>query len=300
MLQRTRVATVVPFYERFMREFPTVEALAQADEQRVLALWQGLGFYRRCRMLQQGARWVVEHGMPESATEWRKAPGVGAYTAGAIASIALGEAAPLVDGNVERVFARLTASPLKGARLRRSAWDWATAMVDPVRPGDWNQALMELGATVCTPRNPQCKACPAVGRCKALAERRPEEYPRTEPAREVVHLRHTVWAPVCDGAVGVRQVPEGRWWAGLWEFPRVEGHGEQAESELRALVGEAWPEEAGRFSHSVTHHRIRVEVFLARCESRSGALRWVAPQELSALPMPAPQRKAAKMALALG
>jgi A/G-specific adenine glycosylase len=179
MLQQTRVAAVVDRYQAFLARFPSVAALAQAAEQDVLAQWSGLGYYRRARMLHQAARHLIrEHGgaLPESVQELRDVPGIGAYTAAAIASIAHGQVAAVVDGNVERVLCRVAgwnASPAAGkSALRRRVSGLAAVLIDPARPGDFNQALMELGATLCLPRNPRCPQCPISALCATRGEHR--------------------------------------------------------------------------------------------------------------------------------
>ncbi|MGB0063464.1 MAG: A/G-specific adenine glycosylase [Terracidiphilus sp.] len=192
MLQQTRVAVVVDRYQKFMECFPTLVALALAPEQQVLALWSGLGYYRRARMLQKAAQFVAENmggNLPSQSRELRLLPGIGAYTAAAVASIAHGEPVAVVDGNVERVLCRVAgweAGSRKGggAQLRRKIENLAARLLDPARPGDFNQAMMELGATVCAPRNPQCTACPLAADCKTRGE---HKTPRRAPmvSREV-------------------------------------------------------------------------------------------------------------------
>lgn len=292
LLQQTTVAAVVPFFERWMEKFPSVEDLALADLDEVLSAWQGLGYYRRARMLHQGARWVMERGWPKSAAAWREVPGVGAYTAGAIASIAQGLPEAVVDGNVERVFARVTGCSLSGPALNRAAWDWARSSVPQERPGDYNQALMELGARVCTPRSPVCRSCPCSGACVALRDGLVDSLPKTAPKPEVIQLSHVCVVPRSGGLWGVRQVPAGRWSEGMWEFPREEELGS-----LQALVsGGTWTD-LGSFRHTVTRHRITLRVY--RWEGPLvDSLRWVDDLELSALALPAPMRKAEKMSRA--
>jgi A/G-specific adenine glycosylase len=178
MLQQTRVDTVRPYFERWMRSYPTIDALADADLDDVLRHWQGLGYYGRARNLHRAARLVRERHdgrLPGDPSALRKLPGIGEYTAGAVASIAFGARAPAVDGNVRRVLARLHGLADPGAaELRRLA----TALIPAERPGDFNQALMELGATVCTPRSPACGACPLTDWCRAQALGRQEVIPR--------------------------------------------------------------------------------------------------------------------------
>ncbi len=188
MLQQTRVDTVVPFYERFLRRFPDVKSLARAREPAVLAAWSGLGYYRRARNLHAAARLITrEHGgrIPRTRETLLALPGIGGYTASAIASIAFGSPEAAVDGNVIRVLARIAG--LKGRRdsvaLRRHVGAWAESLARGPRPGDWTQALMELGATVCLPRDPFCGGCPAARFCVARASGDPGRYPEALPAR---------------------------------------------------------------------------------------------------------------------
>jgi A/G-specific adenine glycosylase len=185
MLQQTRVAVVVDRYKVFMQRFPTLQALAKASEQDVLAMWSGLGYYRRARMLHKAAQFVVSQLgglLPATSAELRKLPGIGAYTAAAIASIAHDEPVAVVDGNVERVLCRLAGWGEGGrtgaAALRKKIEGLAAEIVDPHRPGDFNQAMMELGATVCLPRNPQCLVCPVAEHCTTLGEHKTAPRPR--------------------------------------------------------------------------------------------------------------------------
>jgi A/G-specific adenine glycosylase len=193
MLQQTRVAVVVDRYQIFLARFPTLVSLAQAPEQDVLALWSGLGYYRRARMLHKAANFVANQlggNLPASSEALRMLPGIGAYTAAAIASIAHGEVIAVVDGNVERVLCRLegwsAGSRANGTALKHKIEDLAAQLVDSVHPGDFNQALMELGATVCLPRNPQCLMCPVAGDCKTKGEHKTALRPRMQSC-EVAH-----------------------------------------------------------------------------------------------------------------
>jgi A/G-specific adenine glycosylase len=225
MLQQTRVAAVIEKYKAFLGRFPTVQALAKANEQEVLALWSGLGYYRRARMLHKAAQTVVaEYGgeMPQSAKELRNLPGIGAYTAAAIASIAHGEAIAVVDGNVERVLSRIRGweshDAATEAAVQRKVDEFAASLVDPRRAGDFNQAVMELGATVCTPRNPQCLVCPWARECRTLGEHKtPKRAPMTTREMACVLAIH-------EGKAGSRVLLEQRdanntVMPGLWELP---------------------------------------------------------------------------------
>lgn len=301
MLQQTQVATVIPYYERWMARFPGVSDVAAADEDEVLSLWQGLGYYRRAKLLLKGAKWVYENGVPDTIAGWRTVPGVGDYTAAAIGSISQGLPAAVVDGNVERVFARFTAHSETGPALLRSAKIWADSVLDRKSPGNWNQALMELGATVCTPQNPKCELCPLEEHCVARQTWSVERYPAAAAVPSIVRQRHFVRVPYCDGKFGLRRIPDGEWWAGMWEFPRViEGQGD-VESLFKDLVGDFWIEALGGFRHQVTHHRIEVIATLVRCDTARDGMEWLSPDEISQRALPSPQRRVLALALlALG
>ena len=236
MLQQTRVAVVVERYRAFLVRFPTLVSLALAPEEEVLALWSGLGYYRRARMLHQAARFVAEHGggnLPRRAEELRTLPGIGAYTAAAVASIAHGEAVAVVDGNVERVLCRVAgwdAGSRKGggAELRRKVEDFAWHLLDSARAGDFNQAMMDLGATVCTPRNPKCLTCPLQAHCKTRGEHKtPLRAPmtsrdvayalsvRTGPARKSRHRTNSPEVLLEQRPAMVTVMP------GMWELPSL-------------------------------------------------------------------------------
>src|SRR5947209_8301264 len=220
MLQQTRVAAVLGYYARFMERFPAVEDLARASEAEVLAAWSGLGYYRRARMMHRAAKVVVkdEGNLPDSAAGLRELPGIGAYTAAAIASIAFGEAVGVVDGNVERVFARVTGRVLSRRECQKLADEW----VARDRPGDWNQAVMELGATVCTPRVPRCMECPLVERCATRGEHAVERPPERSKA-EVQHLLRRWGRKVLLH----RRANDVQLMAGMWELPvLISGEGE--------------------------------------------------------------------------
>jgi A/G-specific adenine glycosylase len=295
MLQQTQVATVLPYYSRWMARFPTVFDLAKASEDEVLAMWQGLGYYRRCRLLLAGARYVADLGRwPATAAEWLSVPGVGLYTAGAIASIAFGEPAPLVDGNVERVFARLTGSFSSGDGLKKEAWSWASSAVHQERPGDWNQALMELGATVCKPIGPLCPKCPIKDHCVAFRENLQTQLPVAAKKAKNVELTHVTWVPFCERRFGIRQIPRGEWWEGMWEFPRVACASRIAE--LEEMFPNVWVESLGSLRHTVTNHKIRLDVSLVRLDTPAASLKWLDIAELRDVAMPAPQRRALRLA----
>lgn len=299
MLQQTQVATVLPYYERWLNQFPTPQSLAEADEASALAAWQGLGYYRRCKLLIEGSKWVAEYGYPRTAEGWREIPGVGEYTASAVASIAFSDPSALVDGNVERVFARVTANSKTGRPLHKEALAWAEKRLVRDKPGDWNQALMELGATVCTPKNPQCKKCPIEVWCVARQTWKVEEFPAKKQRPDTVVLHQLTWVPYCDGKFGIRQIESGTWWRGMWEFPRVEveHHSELESEELRNLLPDGWVEDLGMQQCHVTHHRIYLRACLIRCSEQVKGLKWVDAKELARIALPSPQRKVLSAAL---
>ncbi len=225
MLQQTQVVTVRPFFERFMERFPTVEALAGAGEDAVVEAWAGLGYYSRARNLHRGARAIVEAGgFPQTREAWLEVPGVGPYTAGAIASIALGKPEPILDGNVERVLSRVLMLG-RGPRFKLRLWRWAGLLVrlahrSGASPSVFNQALMELGALVCSPKSPDCASCPVATHCMARQNGVQEQYPPKKPPKQWIALeeqRH-VWLDTATRRWLIEKQPQGRWRAGLWDF----------------------------------------------------------------------------------
>ncbi|MGA8086070.1 MAG: A/G-specific adenine glycosylase [Terracidiphilus sp.] len=275
MLQQTRVAVVIERFKVFLERFPTAEALAAADEQEVLALWSGLGYYRRARMLHKAAKTIVAEyaaKMPTAAAELRKLPGIGPYTAAAIASIAHGEHAAVVDGNVERVLSRIRGwesyDSVGEAAVLRKVEEFSAGLVDPHRPGDFNQAIMELGATVCTPRNPQCLVCPWAKECRTLGEHKtPKRAPMT--SREIACA-----LIVRKGDAGTEVLLEQRAatntvMPGMWELLLLPD-GALAESDVRFTV---------RHAIMQVNYVVRVCEFreedLALLKSNGSERRWV-------------------------
>lgn len=268
MLQQTRVETVIPYYARFMNKFPTTAALAEAPLDDVLSLWAGLGYYRRARMLHAGARAVHERGArraPRTRDEWLDVPGVGKYTAGAIASIAFGERAPLVDGNVIRVLTRLygMADDVKKAGTQRAIWAHAERIVDDKRPGDFNQALMELGATVCAPKTPACAACPWMNMCVARKQGDPEAYPRGKTANKAP-IEHTAAFVLSSGTrVLLAQRVESARYGGMWEPPMLILPKAPTLATARKVI--VWDvaglHKSGEVTHILSHRRVVARVF---------------------------------------
>jgi A/G-specific adenine glycosylase len=291
MLQQTQVDRVVPRFESFIGRFPTFEVLAGASEEEVLEEWSGLGYYRRARMLHRLAQEVVERrdGLPTTARELEMLPGIGPYTAAAVASLAFGAAEPVRDGNVMRVGARvqaLEAEP-RSAEGRNRLEGWIRGLMEGKPPGRVNEALMELGATVCTPVGPGCGQCPFGFDCRAREQGRQEDFPPPRRRRATESLR---WVAACvvdeAGFLLVRRVDEGPILRGLWLPPLVElAHGADPVSAAVQLVpfaAKQSPKLGAAVRHNITHRKIDVTPVLletACTEPPSGAWRWVDPMK---------------------
>lgn len=273
MLQQTQVETVKGYFLRFMKAFPTVHALAAAPQQEVLKAWEGLGYYTRARNLQKAAQQVVQGGgiLPSSSSEWAELPGVGPYTAAAISSISFGEYAPVVDGNVARVFSRFLEwrDDFQKGPAREKLAAWLQPFIEKSkRPGDFNQAMMDLGATVCTPRNPQCAICPLQKACVAYAKDLQDELP-VKPARKVIPLRLFVALDVRDaaGRVLFSQRVNEKLLHGLWELPSLGFTDPMKEEEaLRVLLTNlglpnAIPVHVGDLEHAFSHFKSITKIY---------------------------------------
>jgi len=299
MLQQTQVVTVIPYWERFLARFPTVGALAAAALDEVLPYWSGLGYYSRCRNLHRAAQAVVaEHGgaLPADADALRALPGFGPYTAGAVASIAFGLEAPIVDGNVARVFSRLflvEGAPGDRAREKR-LWELAAEQVKGPRPGDFNQALMELGATVCRVERPTCLLCPARAHCGALAAGRVEELPpaRVRAPRKLLNLVVGAWER--DGALLLGRRAEAGLFGGLWELPTADYPARDVDipAALSGALGRkvTLGEHLGVVRRTLTHRDLELHLFRVKGRSAPAqaagayqAFRWVQPAEVASL-----------------
>jgi A/G-specific adenine glycosylase len=313
MLQQTRVDTVIPYYERFLARFPDVEALATADTDDVLGEWAGLGYYSRARNLQRAAREVADsHGgrVPDDVDGLKGLPGIGRYTAGAIASIAFDRPAPIVDGNVARVFTRVLGirEDIQKPEVVRRLWDEAEALAAGARPGEVNQAVMELGALVCTPAEPRCLLCPLRRRCDAHQQGDAAALPIKEKKTKVKRVAAAAGWLVRRGKVlAVRRPPEGLL-GGLWELPGgdIELCEDPADGWSRALrerVGLTVDrtEYVGAVDHVFTHRRLELHLF--RADPPAGrtrldgfdAHRWLSPRALVELPTSTLTRKALAM-----
>jgi len=319
MLQQTQVSTVIPYFQTWMQRFPDVAALASAEEGDVLHAWQGLGYYSRARNLRRAAQEMLrvhDGRVPERVSELVALPGIGPYSAGAIASIAYGHAEPLVDGNVVRVLSRLFA--LRGdpnkAPLKAEIWARARALIPEQAPGDFNQSLMELGATVCTPRNPRCAACPLSDHCQALAQGLVDVLPEL-PTRAKATPVHVVSAIASRGGrvLVTKLRPDAPRWAGMWLFPHAEvGSTETPQAAVaRALLsavglrGEA-TELFCVVRHTVTRFRITLDAYRTRVAGgvakalTVSECAWKKPQELLDLAMPHAHRRIAERLLGTG
>ena len=303
MLQQTQVATVIAYFERFVTAFPTVTALAEADEQEVLTLWQGLGYYRRARHLHAAAKAIVrDHGgrVPDRADQLLSLPGVGRYTAGAIASVAYNTAEPIVDGNVARVYARFYG--LKKAvdqpSTLKTLWAQAEANVQATRtPRNFNQSVMELGALVCTPKKPGCLTCPLRDGCAALANGQVDRLPVKTPKKKPLAVTHRVLALYRRTRRGDRylfvQRPDEGLWSRMWQMPTDEtGEGGLVE-DLGLKIGK--PRPVTQFIHPTTHRTVRFTVEQTRV--LGGRLKpdkgvWRPLNRLCDLPLARPQQMA--------
>jgi A/G-specific adenine glycosylase len=282
MLQQTRVDTVIPYYERFLRDLPTLGHLAEAPQEQVLRLWSGLGYYRRARMLHAAAKQAAaahEGAVPSEVDDLRKLAGIGAYTAGAVASIAFGRRAAVVDGNVARVLARLFAieDDVKTARGAARVWRLAEELVPDGDgdPGDWNQALMELGATVCVPREPRCGECPVRDECEGKRLGIASTLPRAAPKRPPISVRRVAIVLASERAVLLARRRGDVLFGGLWEPPLAEG--EMATLATRLGIDATSLVPAGEVLHLLSHRRMQIVVARAPLGRLTRRKRWPLP-----------------------
>jgi len=319
MLQQTRVETVIPYFEKWMRLFPNVRKLAKASELDVLNVWEGLGYYSRARNLHKAAQIVAEEykgEIPRDLDELRKLPGIGRYTLGAIASIAFGMDVSALDGNIKRVYARIfdVIEPVDSPVGEKFLWQLADEHLPKGQAGDYNQALMDLGATICVPRNPRCLICPVMGLCKAQKIGTQNERPVKMPKKAVPHYVHA--AGVIVGQIDnlphvlLAQRPSKGLLGGMWEFPngRVDGDPERGLANalktgynLRLRVkrekGVKKKEPIGIVQHGYSHFSVEVHVFCCELLSMPEGtnLRWVSLKELDDFPMGKIDRQTAQM-----
>jgi A/G-specific adenine glycosylase len=302
MLQQTQVATVIPYFHRFISQFPDLQTLANADTQAVLRAWQGLGYYSRARNLQRAAVQIISDfsgKVPNSVETLLELPGIGRYTAGAVSSIAFERRSPILDGNVARVLCRIDAvrnDPREPA-TREKLWVRAEVILPRKQIGDFNSALMELGALVCTPRSPQCLLCPVRLHCEANAAGIQEKIPPPRAAKKIPLLERWTFCIRHGDRYLVEQRPAKGRWAGMWQFATLEPHGDTPSADLLQLrykLRVSEPVMLGMIEHALTHRRYRFHAFTCECpDSLQGS--WATLAELNERPMPKPHLQIKQM-----
>lgn len=312
MLQQTRVEAVIPYFEKWMRLFPDVQSLANATEHDVLNAWEGLGYYSRARNLYKAARIVAEQydgEIPRDLEELRNLPGIGRYTLGALASIAFGVDVSALDGNIKRVYARVfdVTEPVDSPAGEKILWQLADENLPKGQAGDYNQALMDLGATICVPKNPRCLICPVMKLCEARQKGVQDQRPVKTPKKDVPHYVHVAGVIMERGRVLLAQRPSQGLLAGMWEFPNGRVKGDPARELPRALktgynlrlrtIRKPNAEPLGIVQHGYSHFSVTTHVF--RCELLSppseSNLKWISLKDLNAYPMGKIDRQIAKM-----
>jgi A/G-specific adenine glycosylase len=285
MLQQTRVAAVIPYYERFMSRFPNFATLAESSESDLLAHWAGLGYYYRARNLQKAARQMeAAGGFPDTYEEILSLPGIGEYTAAAVASIGFNLPHAVLDGNVFRVLSRVfnDSTNIALGTSRRHFGRFADTLLDTGRPGDWNQAMMELGATVCVPKRPQCLICPVSAHCRARANSTQQELPvKTKPQKNRAATRVLFWAEQDGKLLLWRRPPDSRLMPGFWELP-----------ELAQLPSAVTGRKLGSFRHGITVHNYSFEVMEIHVPEDTEGCEWIALSDLNTLPVSTIVKKA--------
>lgn len=310
MLQQTQVETVLPYLQRFLQRFPSVRDLAEASEEEVLRYWAGLGYYSRARNLRRAAQQIMSQHrgeVPCEAAQLRQLPGVGEYTAGAVASIACGMPEPALDANGYRILARLLAveEDITRVSVRRALWNACRQMLPAEASGEFNQALMDLGSMICTAHAPRCLVCPLAGECRAFAQGRQDELPVRPPRRASEKVQDVCLVIEREGRWLIARRDEGRLWRGMWEFPRVRVEPgetmEQAVQRIAALFNLSVDrcEPVATVHHGVMHYSVTLHAM--RCFSdgaiaaEGDGVRWVSAQELGALPLSSPMRRVAQL-----
>jgi A/G-specific adenine glycosylase len=303
MLQQTRVETVIPYYQRWMSELPTLQTLVLAGQDQVLKLWEGLGYYSRALNLHKAASLIMEGfdgNLPDDIKSLESLPGIGRYTAGAISSIAFNHRSPILDGNIKRVFSRLfdISSPIKTSETEKELWRIAEDLLPPDNPGEFNQALMELGALVCLPKNPDCDRCPLQTECLAFELNIQADRPVRKLKSPVPHLQVTAAVIEKDGKFLLAKRPLEGLLGGMWEFPG--GKQEEGETLPQTLEREIKEEldasvevenHLGTYQHAYSHYKVTLHAF--RCHLVSEELKkiyhtdlvWVTPDSMETYPM---------------
>jgi len=316
MLQQTTVTAVVPYFERFLKRFPNIQTLAAANEEDVLKYWEGLGYYSRARNIHKTACLLVEQQggqFPDDVAELQKLPGIGRYTAGAIASFAFNQRAPIVEANTLRLYSRLLgyAENPRSSAGQKLLWEFAEKILPQKSPGQFNQAVMDLGATVCTPKAPSCPHCPVKNCCAAFANNLQESIPVPAVRPKITHVEEASVAVGKRGKFLLVKRPEGERWAGLWDFPRFElpetngitaGNYQELEFQLADQFGleTAIETVVTEIVHSVTRYRIRLyclqgSVVSGRIKSNGTETAWVSPTRFEEYPLSVTGRKFATL-----
>ncbi len=292
MLQQTQVATVIPYYQNFLKSFPTVRRLAKTDLSNVLKVWEGLGYYSRARNLHRASQIVSNHfhgEIPDQLEGLLALPGIGRYTAGAILSIAFNEDAPILDGNVKRVLSRLFAT---GGKNESLLWRLSESLIPKGHASFFNQGLMDLGATICTPKEPPCLRCPLRDLCRGRASGDPERFPAKTPKKKIPHIEAVSAVIEENGKVLLKRRPWEGLLGGLWEFPNWSIEGEKDLKEylkhkVKTEIGlNVKSEEAiGSFRQTFSHFKLTLQVFHCRLLNGKARGKWVSTRKLHALPM---------------
>lgn len=297
MLQQTQVNTVIPYYNHFLKTFPTIQDLAKANLSKVLKVWEGLGYYSRARNLHQASKIIANHSngkIPDNLKDLLSLPGIGRNTAGAILSIAFNKTAPILDGNVKRVLSRLFAmsGDPKENKAEQSLWQLSESLVPKGRASLFNQGLMDLGAMICTPREPLCKSCPLRNFCKGYFSKKPESYPFRSVKKKVPHIEAIAAVIQKDGKVLLRQRPPKGLLGGLWEFPNwpLDGKNDLKKYLRLKVKGDfglkvKCKEPLGSFKQTYSHFKLTLHVF--QCQHLDGKTmgRWVLFQKFQSLPL---------------
>ncbi len=296
MLQQTQVSTVIPYFHRFTKTFPTIQSLAQADPQHVLRLWQGLGYYSRARNLHKAAQQIVtDHNstIPAAVDDLKSLPGIGRYTAGAISSIAFGRREPILDGNVARVLCRLHC--IQEDPRQKSTQEILWALAEQILPkknlSDFNSALMELGALICTPRSPQCKICPVRQHCKAFAKGLQESIPLPKKSQPTPILHRQTFCIRHNNHYLIEQRPPTGRWAHMWQFIT-------RDSTNPIDLKTSPQKKIAQIHHTLTHRRYIFEVFLCETTTKSRGTpqqKWTTLEKLADYPLPRPHQKIAQL-----
>jgi len=306
MLQQTQVLTVIPYYQRFLRAFPSVRHLAKADLPKVLKIWEGLGYYARARNLHRASKMVLNHfkgKIPDRIDDLWSLPGVGRSTAGAILSIAYNKEAPVLDGNVKRVLSRLFAVPANPNQREREAllWNLSESLIPKDHASAFNQGLMDLGSLICTPRDPRCSRCPLGSLCKGKASGDPGKYPAKTMRKTIRHVEAVAAVIQKDGSVLLNRRPPKGLLGGLWEFPNWKAKGSNdLKKQLKDLLKEEMDligrvgEPVGTFEQTFSHFKLTLHVYVCYVVRDGGKAKWMPLRKLPSLPMSRLHRRIAE------